>query len=285
VRFTIIAEGTGSCNSGIIFYDHLIFSLLIIQIYVIFIQISEGQVLAGEILKKRREDLGLSVQGIAEALKIRKDYLAAIEEDDFGKLPVPVYTMGYIRAYAKYIDVDSDPIVEFYSKHLSQPESAAIMPIAFSRKKFPAVYPVIALIAIAAVFIALFLFYGRRSSKQTGLPAGQVPAQQQAGPTGIVHEATPPVLPPKTKEHSLEITAEETTWLSIKFSNGKADEALLRPGDSKTWTFTGTAMLKIGNAGGISIKFDGEDLGTPGDPGEVKTLTLPENVENEPTSP
>jgi cytoskeleton protein RodZ len=240
--------------------------------------------LAGETLKKRREDLGLSVQEIAEALKIRKDYLAAIEEDAFGKLPVPVYTMGYIRAYAKFLDVDSDPIVEFYSKHLSQPESAAIMPIAFSRKKFPVIYPLIALIAIGAV-VALFLFFGRRSSKQTDVPARQSPVQQQSGPTGVFHEPTPPALPPETKEHSLKITAEETTWLSIQFSSGKADEALLRPGDSKVWTFSGRAMLKIGNAGGIGIKFDGEDLGTPGDPGEVKTLTLPGNTENEPTFP
>jgi cytoskeleton protein RodZ len=244
-----------------------------------------GRFLAGEILKKRREDLGLSVQEIAEALKIRKDYLAAIEEDAFEKLPVPVYTLGYIRAYAKYLDVDSDPIVEYYNKHLSQPESAAIMPIAFSRKKFPEAYRVIAVIAILAVFIGLFLFFGRRSSKQTGLPAGQSPVQEQAGPTGVSREATPPALPPETKEHNLQIIAEETTWLSIKFSNDKTDEALLRPGDSKTWTYSGSATLKIGNAGGIGIKFDGEDLGTPGDPGEVKTLTLPENPENEPTSP
>jgi cytoskeleton protein RodZ len=278
-------KGTGQCNNGVIIYDSTIFSLLIIRIYVIFIQISEGGFLAGEILKKRREDLGLSVQEIAEALKIRKDYLAAIEEDAFGKLPVPVYTVGYIRAYAKYLDVDSDPIVEFYNKHLSQPESAAIMPIAFSRKKFPAVYVVIAVIVILALFVALLLFFGRRSSKQTGLPAGQSPVQQQAGPTGASQEATPPAVLPETKEHNLEITAAETTWLSIKFSNGKTDEALLRPDDSKTWTFAGRATLKIGNAGGIDMKFDGEDLGTPGDPGEVKTLTLPGNPENESTSP
>jgi cytoskeleton protein RodZ len=281
VRFTIIAETL----AGIILCERLIFSLLIILIYVIFIQIHEGEVLAGETLKKRREDLGFSVEVIAEALKIRKDYLAAIEEDDFGKLPVPVYTMGYIRAYAKYLDVDSDPIVEFYSKHLAQPESAAIMPIAFSRKKSPGAYFVVALIAIIAVFAGFFFFLGG-SSKQTGsLLTGQSPVQQRAAPTAAFHEATPPAPPPVTKEHSLEITAEETTWLSIHFGNGKADEALLRPGESKTWTFSDTATLKIGNAGGIGIKFDGEDLGTPGDPGEVKTLTLPEKSENKPTSP
>jgi cytoskeletal protein RodZ len=241
-----------------------------------------GRALAGEILKKKREDLGLSVGEIAEALKIRKDYLAAIEEDSFGKLPVPVYTLGYIRAYAKHLDVDADPIVEFYNKHLSQPESATIMPIAFSRKKGPGIYLVIALLAIIAAAIVLFLFLSHQDGNETARKV--TAAQQQAGPAAV-HEPNPPVTPPETKEHTLNITAEETTWLSIKFSNGKKDEALLRPGDSKRWEFSGKATLKIGNAGGIGMIFDGKNLGIPGNSGEIRTLTLPENREEAPTFP
>jgi cytoskeletal protein RodZ len=243
-----------------------------------------GRVLAGEILKKKREDLGFSVEEIAEALKIRKDYLAAIEEDAFGKLPVPVYTLGYIRAYAKHLDVDSDPIVAFYNQHLSQPESATIIPIAFSRKKRPGIYVVIALLAILAAGIAFFLFLNHESENQTALNTSRQPAQHQAGAAGV-DKPNPRVIPAKAKEHNLKVTAEETTWLAIKFSNGKADEALLRPGDAKTWAFSGEATLKIGNAGGIGVTFDGKDLGTPGNPGEIRTLTLPENAEKAPTSP
>jgi cytoskeletal protein RodZ len=243
-----------------------------------------GRVLAGELLKKRREDLGLSVQEIAEALKIRKEYLAAIEEDTFEKLPVPVYTLGYIRAYAKYLDVDSDPIVAFYNTHLSQPESGAIMPIAFSRRKSPGIYVAVAFFVILAGFITLFFFFNHDTGNQTAPKVSQSPPHQQARPTGV-HEPASPVTLPETKKHSLNITAEETTWLSIKFSNGKQDEALLRPGDSKSWAFSDSATLKIGNAGGIGITFDGEDLGTPGAPGEVRIMTLPENAEKGSTSP
>ncbi len=245
----------------------------------------KGRVLAGEILKKKREDLGISVQEAASALKIRKDYLSFIEDDTFEKLPVPVYTVGYIRAYAKYLDVDPGPIVEFYKKHLAQPESAAIMPIAFSRKKGPGIFGVIALIAIVAVAAALFLFFAGRSSNRAGLPASRPPAQRQAGPTGVFHEAAPRRKPQATKQHRLGITAKETTWLAIRFSDGRKDEALLQPGDSKNWTFSGRATLKIGNAGGIDIRFDGKDLGAPGTPSEVMTLTLPEGPAGGTTSP
>ena len=77
------------------------------------------------------------------------------------------------------------------------------------------------------------------------------------------------------REHQLEITASDTVWMRIAFENGKSEELLLKAGTSKSWTFGGTAVLKIGNAGGAALKFDGKDLGVPGDPGQVLDLTLP----------
>ena len=44
---------------------------------------------------------------------------------------------------------------------------------------------------------------------------------------------------------------------------------------SKDWSFAGSAVLKIGNAGGIALKFDGKDLGVPGKPGQVLNLKFP----------
>ncbi|PIV65464.1 MAG: hypothetical protein COS10_11215, partial [Nitrospirae bacterium CG01_land_8_20_14_3_00_44_22] len=44
----------------------------------------------GEILKKKREELGYNLKEIAHTLRIRFDYLKAIEEGTFEKLPVEV---------------------------------------------------------------------------------------------------------------------------------------------------------------------------------------------------
>jgi flagellar basal body rod protein FlgF len=77
-------------------------------------------------------------------------------------------------------------------------------------------------------------------------------------------------------ENSLDITANDRTWISVKFEDGKSEEAILSPGDSKSWKFSDRALLKIGNAGGITIHCNGKDMGILGNPGQVKTLSLPE---------
>ena len=282
--------------------------------------------MAGEILKKRREDLGRDIREIADLLKIKADYLAAIEDDTFAKLPPPVYTMGYIRSYAKYLDVDAESIIHYYtdySKNLSQPEHTTIIPVAYSQKKSPKIYYVALLLACAA---AAFFFY--RSSPLTGrkdaakVPAGtpQVVvtahsgvskpleakgeiAVSENGPDIAASDAatgrkdaakvpagTPQVVvtghsgiskPPEAKgeiavnEHSLDIAASDTTWISVKFMDGKTEEMLLRPGDSKSLIFSDKLLMKIGNAGGIRVNLDGKDLGVPGVSGQVITLSLP----------
>jgi cytoskeletal protein RodZ len=69
---------------------------------------------AGEILKKAREESGADINEVSDALKIRPEYLSAIENDSFDQLPVAVYTIGYIRCYAKYLcGVEAEPVNRF----------------------------------------------------------------------------------------------------------------------------------------------------------------------------
>ncbi|RPI33614.1 MAG: DUF4115 domain-containing protein [Nitrospiraceae bacterium] len=82
---------------------------------------------------------------------------------------------------------------------------------------------------------------------------------------------------PDKKAHQVVVTASDAVWLQISFEDGKTEEVLLRSGDSKRWEYDGTAVLKIGNAGGVSLKVDGKDLGIPGQTGQVLNLTFPQS--------
>jgi cytoskeleton protein RodZ len=239
--------------------------------------------LAGEILKNKREDLGLDIHEIAESLKISEEYLAAIENDAFEKLPVPVYTTGYIRNYAAFIGVDADTIIQHYREHSSQPQPSTIVPIAFSQKKGPKIGYLIVVLGFLLVALLLFPHVPEEKKKGSvhgspvaekvpgGAPAGRELTQTDAVQHGGEGEATAPV----ADQHSLSVTAADTTWISVSLENGRREELLLRPGQSKRWTFSGKAFLKVGNAGGINIHLDGTDLGKPGSPGQVKTIALP----------
>jgi len=61
---------------------------------------------SGEKFASRRKELGLSLAKVAAALKIRSAYLKAIEDGDLKKIPSGMYASGYIRSYAKFLDLD-----------------------------------------------------------------------------------------------------------------------------------------------------------------------------------
>jgi cytoskeleton protein RodZ len=105
------------------------------------------------------------------------------------------------------------------------------------------------------------------NSASVKIPEGRKPKKNQ------INETVPAAS--EKKEHQLGITASDTVWLRIGFENGKPQEVLLRAGTSKSWKFADTAQLKIGNAGGVTLKFDGKDLGVMGKPGQVLDLTFP----------
>ncbi len=57
---------------------------------------------------------GVSLQEIACATKITTRYLEAIERGAFDKLPGGVYTVNYLRQYARAIDWDEAALVDYY---------------------------------------------------------------------------------------------------------------------------------------------------------------------------
>jgi len=249
--------------------------------------------LAGEILREKREELGLSIAEIADFLKIGEDYLAAIEADDFEKLPVPVYTMGYIRCYASRLGIDPEPVIEYYTKRLSRPQSATIIPIAFSRKKRPPWGYALILLAAGIILLLVFSQWHGQPDNSGSIPSsvllpastpapGAVQEQEPKAKTQV--ERTAPAekdsrksAEPQTKMHSLAVTARAVTWVLIKFpAERKTEEIMFQPGMKKSWEFPGDVVLKIGNAGGVKVLFDGRDMGPLGNPGEVKILSLPQ---------
>ena len=86
----------------------------------------------GEQLKQIREDKNISLEEVANATKISKRYLQAIEEGNYGLIPGQTYVIGIIRNYARYLGLDPKPIIEQYSK-LILPNDDDIKPVAMTR--------------------------------------------------------------------------------------------------------------------------------------------------------
>jgi cytoskeletal protein RodZ len=65
----------------------------------------------GALLRVTRERANLSLREVADALRIRVGHLEAIEGGAYGDLPGPTYAVGFVRAYADHLGLDSDEVV------------------------------------------------------------------------------------------------------------------------------------------------------------------------------
>ncbi|WEF33518.1 helix-turn-helix domain-containing protein [Pseudoduganella chitinolytica] len=65
----------------------------------------------GAQLAAQREAMGLSIDQIADQLKLAPRQVVAIEQGDYASLPNMAVTRGFIRAYAKVVRLDPAPLV------------------------------------------------------------------------------------------------------------------------------------------------------------------------------
>jgi hypothetical protein len=65
-------------------------------------------------LRTARERRALSLDAVAQDLCIRPDYLAALENERFDRLPGSAYARAWLRVYAEYLDLDSAPLLAVY---------------------------------------------------------------------------------------------------------------------------------------------------------------------------
>ncbi len=70
----------------------------------------------GSSLREAREARGLSLEMIADKLKLRTSLLSLLEAGEFHQLPEGIFTRSYIQSYAKLVGLDAAPFVQVYDR-------------------------------------------------------------------------------------------------------------------------------------------------------------------------
>lgn len=66
----------------------------------------------GSALREAREQQGLSIEEVAIRLKFAPRQIAALEEGRFDQLPEMIFVRGFVRSYARLLQVDENPLLE-----------------------------------------------------------------------------------------------------------------------------------------------------------------------------
>ena len=95
----------------------------------------------GEYLKRTRLEKRLDLAEVSQELHIRQDYLEALEQDRWDRLPGEVYGIGFLRSYARHLEVDAEALVKYRRRLVGKEEtptkleeSSLVLPTARRRR-------------------------------------------------------------------------------------------------------------------------------------------------------
>ncbi len=265
--------------------------------------------------KKHREEMGKTLEEVSLELRISQKYLRGVEEGNYSRWPPKVFSTGFIRSYANYLQVDPDPVLSDYfsfleMRSIEEPPLHA-RPEWLERERQRGSRRTAYTIATVAVLgIGIFLaWYARHSAHRPlpvpevreapSLPSPEAAAQEEAssrpagdasgggekaaepppetGPqTLTVVRETGPAPPSSHHLSSLFLEASELTWIMYTRDGMEPVDVMLYPGDRLSIQARGKIYLKIGNAGGVVGTLNGNLLPPFGKKGEVKEITLGE---------
>ncbi|MBI2400295.1 MAG: helix-turn-helix domain-containing protein [Deltaproteobacteria bacterium] len=95
------------------------------------------------------------------------------------------------------------------------------------------------------------------------------PVKTEAPGPGAVNEGE------ARKAHTLIAKARDTVWLKVGIDKEEPVEVLLKQGERFTWKAAENISVIIGNAGGVTLTYNGRDISGLGASGEVVGLRLP----------
>ncbi|PHV13000.1 RodZ domain-containing protein [Chitinimonas sp. BJB300] len=155
---------------------------------------------AGAILAAQRRQLGLSIEDVSAKLKLSHRQIEALETDRYDALPGNTFVRGFVRNYARLLQIDAQPLIHYLNSHLPVEEPQAALP-RLQNEVLPTLRPdgvasrSAFLLAMAGSLVVVLLVFGGywyvRNSRSE--PVLTLPANNQ--PVVLSFPATSPAQP------------------------------------------------------------------------------------------
>ncbi|MBM3774995.1 MAG: helix-turn-helix domain-containing protein [Acidobacteria bacterium] len=271
----------------------------------------------GETIKRARLKRGLEIEQVARNTKISCRLLAAIEDEQFERLPGGVFTRSFVRQYARALGLDDDQFEDELRRILEPPEpirvasgpikaAAAPGPSASARQHSPAFaftlprprpgwrlprprfrfapprpgplwLPLVFAVCLVVIAGAIYSLW------QTQRSAGRAPEDPviAAAPpqnASAVADRGAAAVPPAQDLTLVRLKASEEVWVSVVQGGKSLFADILDPGESRDFEVSGELMLRIGNAAGLDLTLNGKSVGPVGPRGEIRVVRI--NGEN-----
>jgi cytoskeleton protein RodZ len=255
----------------------------------------------GDILRRERVRRGLTLDDVELATKISKTHLIAIEETRLELLPGRIYALGFIRSYGEHLGLDGNKLIQLLKRQSGksiEPPPVVTLPTAMvaDDASLPTIKTffilLVSFILLASVGPRILDWYTGKDSalpnEQDGVPPVPADLKQQmtlmskpttkpaaeiasAAAGGIGEKITAPASAPPAASNPVVLKAIANVWLEIRDADRKTIFSRVLSAGEEYWVppeQTGLVMT-LGNAGGLTISLNGEDLPLLGRTGKV----------------
>ena len=260
--------------------------------------------MVGYTLRQERERQNLSIEDIEQGTSIRALYIEAIENGEYDKLPGNVYTKGFIKNYAKFLELDADAMVKEFMADISElsntPQAPATEetlekkpePKPVKTEKKPLGYSIqeknrskSGMLIIAAVVLIAAIAGGAWSWLSS--PGDEVAKVEVDNPSQQIQPADIPAEPvnnpepvantnpvPKTEGVAVQARFNDRCWMLVTVDGVVVQEGVIEGGQTLSWEGKEQINFRLGNAGAVEFFQDGKSLGVQGAVGDVVDKTF-----------
>ena len=238
----------------------------------------------GHVFQKGREEQGLDQAAAARLLNLNLQMIQALETDDMDRLPPPSFTRGYIRAYAKLLEMEPEQLIDIYNRIAPEEpklgsfgEQAARQ----SQSKSPAgIRWFVLLIALATITLAGLWWY---DSKFDILPSFPINLDtSRNSPTQV------PPSPDSETGQGQEISAlDQTLQADVPNTSTVQAGASVAATESEQTAAAATADATVGatNNATNNATDDNANEGTDNEPSAAQERAAGADSDNDPASP
>jgi cytoskeletal protein RodZ len=232
-------------------------------------------------VRAAREAAGLSLAEVSERTRVRAGVLTEIERDDFSHCGGDVYAKGHLRAIASAVGADARPWIEQYDElhGTAAPTATAVFesetaaPVRRSGANWSAIMAAALVVAVGLVAVQV-VSSSDDPARDTTTVAEPEPTPSESATDDEPDDDPTQVAEAEPEDVTVRIDAIASgSWVQVSRPDGTVifSDTLLS-GQSKTFRDDKRLDFVIGNAAGVELTVNGQDVGTPGASGEVARL-------------
>ena len=244
-----------------------------------------------EILKTSRLNKSLTLEQVENETKIRKDYLVAMENEQWEVFPKYIYLKSFLRTYSRYLGLDKSDYILYLINDLKpkpqpqQPPPEKIELETAPKRKTGILLGILAIVLLFSMSSIYQQYLNPFTNNDTDGIALQDGRDQEQPDLTDSEQNSPEQRQTQDEEiEMIELTLkclDDRCWVEVK---NNVDEFIYRrtivKDEEISFTDQQKITVKLGNAGQVQVLLNDKDLGVLGEVGAVvmKTYVLEDAV-------